>query len=176
MKKYAALILFLIFYTTKVCSAQEIISELIAKWKNAKEYTLKIADAMPDSAYNFKPTETEMSFSEQLKHLTDNLLWLHEDFILPSIKSKSGELRGFLKNAKTKPEIIDALGKSFDFVIAELSESNDANLRKEVILFGNKKTRRQVCLLAIDHLAHHRGQCIVYLRLKGIAPPGYKGY
>ena len=32
--------------------------------------------------FDFKPTEAEMSFGEQLKHFTDNLLWLHGDFIL----------------------------------------------------------------------------------------------
>jgi len=176
MKKYATIILLLIFHAMEAYSAQEITLEFIEKWKNAKAYTLKIADAMPDSVYSFKPTEGEMSFGEQLKHLADNLLWLHGDFILPSIKSQSTELRALVKNAKTKSEIRDALVKSFDLVIAALAENNDADLRKEVTLFGKKKTRTQVCLLAIDHLAHHRGQCTVYLRLQGITPPGYLGY
>jgi len=28
--------------------------------------------------------------------------------------------------------------------------------------------------LAVDHTAHHRGQCIVYLRMKGIKPTDYQ--
>jgi uncharacterized damage-inducible protein DinB len=31
----------------------------------------------------------------------------------------------------------------------------------------------EVLLLATDHTAHHRGQCIVYLRAKGIKPVDY---
>lgn len=35
---------------------------------------------------------------------------------------------------------------------------------------------RQVLDTARDHLAHHRGQAIVYLRLKGVEPPLYVGF
>jgi uncharacterized damage-inducible protein DinB len=32
----------------------------------------------------------------------------------------------------------------------------------------------EVLMLAWDHTTHHRGQLIVYLRLKGIKPTDYK--
>jgi hypothetical protein len=32
-------------------------------------------------------------------------------------------------------------------------------------------TGTDLCLRAYTHTAHHRGQAIVYLRVKGIAPP-----
>jgi uncharacterized damage-inducible protein DinB len=31
----------------------------------------------------------------------------------------------------------------------------------------------EVVLFAFDHMEHHRGQCIVYLRVKGIKPVDY---
>ncbi len=27
-----------------------------------------------------------------------------------------------------------------------------------------------------NHIIHHRGQCVVYLRLKGVIPKGYYGW
>jgi len=65
-------------------------------------------------------------------------------FYSSSIKSKSSELRALVTNAKTKSEIREALVKSFDFVIAALDENKDAELRKEVTLFGKTKTRTSV--------------------------------
>jgi uncharacterized damage-inducible protein DinB len=35
--------------------------------------------------------------------------------------------------------------------------------------------KRDLCYRLLDHVAHHRGQAIVYLRLKGITPPDYPG-
>jgi uncharacterized damage-inducible protein DinB len=29
-------------------------------------------------------------------------------------------------------------------------------------------------MLAMDHITHHRAQCVVYLRVKDIKPPAYK--
>ena len=38
------------------------ISSALLKLKNAKEYTLKVADLMPSKNYNYRPTEDEMNF------------------------------------------------------------------------------------------------------------------
>jgi len=54
-------------------SAQEITLELIAKWKNAKEYTLKIADAMPDSAYNLSFERTFQSWATNSGKQVDDI-------------------------------------------------------------------------------------------------------
>lgn len=37
----------------------------ITKLKNSKEYTLKVADMMPENLYGFRPTVEEMNFGEQ---------------------------------------------------------------------------------------------------------------
>nr|WP_262481137.1 DinB family protein [Algibacter pectinivorans] len=42
--------------------------------------------------------------------------------------------------------------------------------------FGADRTKRQILLLLADHITHHRGQMLVYMRLKGIKPPRYVLY
>ena len=40
-----------------------------------------------------------------------------------------------------------------------------------------EKVSKESFLLTMDnHLAHHRGQLIVYLRLMGLKPPSYVGW
>ncbi len=39
---------------------------------------------------------------------------------------------------------------------------------------GQQMSGHEVLMLAWDHTTHHRGQLIVYLRLKGIKPTDYK--
>ena len=40
--------------------------------KTSRDFTLKVADQMPDSTYDFKLTPPQMSFAEQMVHLTQD--------------------------------------------------------------------------------------------------------
>ena len=39
---------------------------------------------------------------------------------------------------------------------------------------GQKMTSLEAIMMAFDHVEHHRGQAIVYLRYKGIKPVDYR--
>ena len=41
--------------------------------KTSKDFTLKVADQMPEATYNFKLTPPQMSFAEQMVHLSQTL-------------------------------------------------------------------------------------------------------
>jgi uncharacterized damage-inducible protein DinB len=43
-------------------------------------------------------------------------------------------------------------------------------------MWYGSSTKNRILNLMDNHLAHHRGQMIVYLRLKGIEPPSYVGW
>ncbi|MFA9454721.1 MAG: DinB family protein [Candidatus Aminicenantaceae bacterium] len=38
----------------------------------------------------------------------------------------------------------------------------------------NKLAAWKLVLFCVDHITHHRGQTVVYLRLNGIKPPQYR--
>jgi uncharacterized damage-inducible protein DinB len=65
------------------------------------------------------------------------------------------------------------LSDSYDFVIVALQGLDPARLHQTYDMEGGKMEGFEVLLLATDHAAHHRGQCIVYLRAKGIKPVDY---
>jgi uncharacterized damage-inducible protein DinB len=52
----------------------------------------------------------------------------------------------------------------------------EKDLNEQVDFISGKMTRRRVLLLLTDHVTHHRGQLVVYLRMKNVEPPKYVGW
>ncbi|AFK05491.1 DinB family protein (plasmid) [Emticicia oligotrophica DSM 17448] len=149
-----------------------IIKEIAQKWANAKDYTLKTIEAMPEDKFGFRPMNEEMTFSEQITHISGNMLWLSSSHLTktkPSITKESF-------TGKSKKEILDLLNQSFDFVQEAFQNLNETDLNTQVELFGKPVSKRQIVWLIHDHLTHHRGQLAVYLRLNNIKPPQYIGW
>jgi uncharacterized damage-inducible protein DinB len=76
--------------------------------------------------------------------------------------------------SKDKDAVVKFLSDSFDYcstVIPNLTEEqlNTAHNSPDGHLLG-----REILLAMYIHVAHHRGQAEIYLRDKGIKPPGYK--
>lgn len=147
------------------------IEESLEKWENSKEYTIEVAEAMPEEAYDYKPTEDQMSFKEQLLHMMGNINWL-------SITYLPGESAGFdLKSTEySKQEIIGMLRKTYEMAGKAIEKMDVEQLDEKVEFFAGPKTKRQIMTLLNDHSTHHRGQIIIYLRMKGINPPRYRGW
>lgn len=148
------------------------IHDFTGKWGNAKAYTLKFAEAMPDSDYDFKPVPEEMSFGEQLVHIAKNMAWLASTYL----KGEKNPFDKLTAKGKSKEEIIDLLNKSFDYVDSIVVSFDPAHLNDTVKFFAGPLTKRRIFFLLTDHVTHHRGQLVVYLRLKGIKPPEYVGW
>ncbi len=146
-----------------------LLTELATKWKNAQAYAVAIAQAMPDTAYNFKPVAEEMSFGQQLLHIAQNINWLSGDFLL---QAKTTAYTGPI----TKDAIIENLQAAYNKATAAHMQLTSAQLNEVVPFFAGPKTRRQMLFLLHDHQSHHLGQLIVYLRLNGIKPPPYVGW
>lgn len=150
-----------------------LIAESVAKWQNSMAYLLEIAALMPDDAYGFKPTEEEMSFGQQLQHIAQNMVWLSTAYL------KDGQ--PYVKDEKfareMPPDSVRALlSESFRFALEALQQLDTRTLSDTKDFFAGPKTKRQIMHLMHDHVTHHRGQLIVYLRLKGLKPPKYRGW
>jgi len=151
--------------------------ELDFTWKRAKKWTLDYVDAMPEESLSFKPTPEIRSFAEQLLHLS---YWNYG-----LLEGATGKPNPFGKDEKeiekkseykTKAALRKVVEQSYDFVLAAITEMDDAKLPEQVTFFNSKVTRLFALTTALDHQAHHRGQTTIYLRLKGVTPPGEKLY
>ncbi|MEO6721401.1 MAG: DinB family protein [Ferruginibacter sp.] len=170
-------LLFILFlFSLNTATAQKIdslfLDAAISKLQNSKEYTLKVANGMPEEKYGFKPVPEEMSFGEQLLHIAANLNWLTSSYIT---SSKSPVTKAATQVQK-KEEIIQVLSNTYDFAIGALKSFEATHLADTVSFFAGPKTKLQIINLIGDHQTHHRAQMIVYLRLNGIKPPEYVGW
>ena len=142
-------------------------SEIVDHWKTSKKYMLALADQMPAADYSFKPTPAEMSFGQQMAHIAGaNAMFF---------AALSGQKNPIAKPANfEKATVVKMLNDSYDFAISALSGLSPDRLHQTIDSPEGKMTGVELLLLATDHTAHHRGQCIVYLRLKNIKPTDYQ--
>jgi len=167
--KYLALIFTL--FSLNGLAQNETIEAFLEKWENSKTYLIEIAKAMPEEKYDFKPTEREMSFGEQLVHIKGNMDWLGTTYFTSEKFDKKKD-----ENVYSKNEIISMLENSFDNVSEIIKNTNPDSLNENVDFFAGSKTKLQILNLLQDHVTHHRGQLIVYLNLNEIVPPKYVGW
>ncbi len=156
------------------CTAQtndSLLDQMAVKWKNAKNYTLKIAELMPEEKYNFKPVSSEMSFGEQLLHISKNMNWLSSAYLFGTKNNDSSNAARLTKN-----QIIKILSTSYDSALVVHYRLSSKQLNEKVPFFAGPMSRSQILTLMHDHQTHHGGQLIVYLRLNGIKPPDYIGW
>lgn len=49
--------------------------------QKSRQYTLAVADAVPDGQYDFKPTEAVWSFKELMNHIAYSMIWMEENYL-----------------------------------------------------------------------------------------------
>ncbi|MBL0005643.1 MAG: hypothetical protein IPP25_00245 [Saprospiraceae bacterium] len=66
--------------------------------------------------------------------------------------------------------------KAFAYASQTIDVMTEKDLNEKVEFIAGTMTRRRILLLMTDHLTHHRGQLVVYLRMKNVEPPKYVGW
>jgi uncharacterized damage-inducible protein DinB len=140
---------------------------ILTHLKTSRDFTLKVAEQMPEADYGFKLTPPQMSFGEQMTHLAEE-----QGFFLASI---SGEKPNPGKPASMgKKDVMDYVRKAFDSSIDRVSKLTPAQLSKTYSADGGSMTGLEVLMFMMDHTTHHRASAEMYLRAKGITPAEYQ--
>jgi len=146
--------------------------------ENAKAYTLEVAEAMPAEDYTFRTTDSVRTFGEQLAHIG-----ISTQFILVKlIKGEELPESDITEQGigESKETTIALLNKSFDDIIETLNSMDNATLNEKFILFFLPEKpeyfKHEGFVFLRDHITHHRGQAIVYLRAKGHQAPQYRAF
>jgi len=136
---------------------------------NAKAYTKRYLDAMPEDSYDFKPSAELRSFAQQMLHLADA-----NYYFISIARGKPSPIGAvWLEQTvdPTKETTIKAVLDSYDYFTDVLNEITGDQLL-ETVKFGDLEVPKAAAFSkAYEHQAHHRGQTVIYLRLKGIIPP-----
>jgi hypothetical protein len=148
--------------------------EFIHDWQISKQFTIDVANAMPAEFYSFKPSPEEMTFGEQMIHIAgSNVYRFHEiTGIQPPFPFDPAK-----PPATDKQSAMKSLELSFDYVIDVLPKITPEQLKHTWHIPSwkgrNDPDGRAMMLNMFVHTAHHRAQCEVYMRAKGIKPPDY---
>ena len=141
-------------------------------WQRNLDYTRAVAEAMPEANYGFKPTNEAMSFREQLLHTVDNITSLTA--IITGNRKSFYQKEGMAILEKEAVMVI--LDQANTYVLDLIRDSSDSLLNEEIEFRGVPMTKENIFYLLRDHQAHHRAQCLVYLRINGVRAPGYVGW
>ena len=134
----------------------------------SREFTLKVAEAMPETDYDFRLTPAQMSFAEQMVHLSQGF----DYFICPLYGEKPAPHK---PKSLAKADVIAFQKDAFDKAIARISELTPAQVSKDSYESDEGKMSGADLLFGLlDHTTHHRASAEMYLRAKGIKPPEYE--
>ena len=129
---------------------------LLTTLENSRMYTLAVAEAMPEKSYDSKPTESIWTFKELLHHIAYGIEWWNDN----NIKKVKVDWNP-PATAKDKEAVINYLHRAYDTLKTTMEKQNI----NDATMLGFAST--------IDHITHHRGQAVTYLRCQGIIAPEY---
>jgi len=135
--------------------------------KTSEEFTVKVAEAMPESDYGFKLTPDQMTFGGQITHLSQAVL----HYLAPLSAEKSAASK---PASDKKADVIAFVRSSFESAQADVSKLTLDDMSKTFKMGNRTMSGMELILGMFVHTAHHRSAAEMYLRSKGITPPAYQ--
>ncbi|MEM1219445.1 MAG: DinB family protein [Bacteroidota bacterium] len=151
---------------------KELRQELKAAWRRSESITLTSVEQMPDEFFTFKYTDEAMTFAEQWRHCVI--------YTCGQLAGRAG-IKNPYKKVKLpvqmpKEDIIKELKNMYAFVRQSIEELPGEKLLGKIDFAGEAIPLWRLIYSLENHIIHHRGQCVVYLRLNGVVPKGYYGW
>ena len=149
----------------------------LAELEREAAVTRRVVERVPDGRYDWKPHEKSM----KLGYLAELVARL-PSWPVFMIKQDELELTSYKQEPlRTSIELVQALDRGVAEAREALANTTDEHLMKSWrMLVGGKVVSEQPRYLALrdgvfNHLAHHRGQLTVYLRLNDVPVPSIYG-
>ncbi len=174
MKKSILLLTFfsIVSFSQKIIAQQDsFLKDYLERWEQSGEYLVIVAEAMPESEYNFKPTAEQSTFAQQLMHIACIIDW--HGFAKADGQEYKPKYDDFKAEGRSKKEIIEIVNREFERSTKLIANFDSRRLEETAKYSGFTRTRRQLFMLMADHVTHHRAQILGYMRLKGLVPPKY---
>lgn len=183
MKKLSFLFIFILFavfaamVNANVTSDQPVfVKEFLGQIDFMRGRVVQLAEAMPQSTYDWRPAEGVRSVGEAYLHIAfGNYICVTASG--GTVPDKIGFVMDFSKEnnwdtqTNDKKEIIDKMNESFDILKDRVANLTEEDLNREIEVFGMKFSVRNFIISMISHCHEHLGQSIAYARMNGITPP-----
>jgi hypothetical protein len=137
--------------------------------------TLAMAEKMPESHYNFAPTQGEFkgvrTFAQLAKHIAVANYQMSAALLREKVPIEAGPHDNGPDSICSKADVVKFLRESFVYLHKGMATVNEHNLLEVVELpEGGRVPRLSVVSAAIAHPWDIYGQMIEYLRMNGIDP------
>jgi uncharacterized damage-inducible protein DinB len=130
--------------------------QLLTHLENSRNYMLEVMEKMPESMYDFKPVNTVWNFKELANHIAYGITWWQDNYILKTETEWNPPAI-----AHTKAETISRLEDAYE----SLKKAMGSIPITDEIMIGFFST--------CNHITHHRGQMVSYLRCNNVTAPEY---
>jgi hypothetical protein len=165
-----------VFGQTKKTSPPTSVVEVFDRSVDGPELaTLAMAEKMPESRYNFAPTQGEFkgvrTFAQLAKHIAVANYQMGAALLREKVPIEPGPHDDDPDSLRSKADVVKFLRESFVYLHKGIATVNEHNLMEVVELHdGGLVPRLSVVTAAISHPWDIYGQMIEYLRMNGIDP------
>ena len=148
-------------------------AEFIGQMVFTKGRVLELEQSVPQKSFTWRPAKGVRSVSEVYRHIAfANYAFIRSSgYSLPPDVTFGDDNKKWDKMSTNKSEIATVLENSFDAVIATVKAMSDADLEKQVKVYGREMTLRNFMMSSLAHLHEHLGQSIAYARMNKVVPP-----
>lgn len=157
-----------------------LIDALLPEFDREMGLTRRALERVPDGQFDFKPHPTSRSLGALAEHLTEMPLWATTAMTQSDLEATIQRPAGYTPPA-TRAELLASFDGCYRTARAALVNKTDGefaapwtlrNHGKEVFTMPRAAVMRNFVL---NHMIHHRGQMLVYLRMLGVPVPSIYG-
>ena len=160
--------------------------EFLWEWDIAERQLLQLANAFNASDYEWRPDTNARGVSEVLVHVACGTFMLLEligktapaDLYVELPEPPMERLWAFVRKnddiergLRDKDEVVSLLSRALASAREAVTHTDDADLERSLLFFGERTTARRVCLRLLAHTHEHMGQLIAYMRVRGMPAP-----
>lgn len=158
-----------------------IVKALQAEFEHEATNTRRLLQAIPDSALDYKPSEHSWTTAQLASHIAEVYNWfdgtMHQDvFEMATYKYDKGDV-------SKASNIVEKFEANLLVARKALEDATDDSMYKnwKMVMGGDKPVMPEMMRVQVvrgllfNHLYHHRGEMIVYLRSTGNKVPGMYG-
>ena len=158
-----------------------LVQSLLGEFHHEVENTRKLLQAIPDSALQYKPAEKSWTTGQLASHIAEVYNWYH-----PTLHQNVFDMATYTYDKgdiSTAANIVAKFEENVKNAQQALEMATDASMFEnwKMVMGGTEPIFPEMPRIQVirgflmNHLYHHRGEMIVYLRATGNKVPGLYG-